>query len=146
MDEEWKVIANSPCYEVSNLGRVRRGDKVLSTKLMKGLYVMCSLMCGEAGNRHAKTFSIHRLVAEAFLPNPDNKEQVDHIDRNKHNNVVSNLRWATRSENQWNRSRNDDQYIRQVWRVQWTKDGEHIQREFSTEADARAFRLAELGF
>jgi hypothetical protein len=43
--------------------------------------------------------SVHRYIAEAFIPNPDNKEQVDHINRVRHDNRVENLRWATRKEN-----------------------------------------------
>ena len=50
-----------------------------------------------------KTTKIHRLVAEHYIPNDDNKREVDHIDRNKHNNDVTNLRWTTSSENQQNR-------------------------------------------
>ncbi len=54
-----------------------------------------------------KTFYVHRLVAEAFIPNPYNKPTVDHIDRNPQNNHVENLRWATyreQSKNQGSRS------------------------------------------
>ena len=47
----------------------------------------------------SKKMSVHRLVALHYIDNPDNKEQVDHIDRNPKNNDISNLRWATRSEN-----------------------------------------------
>lgn len=50
-----------------------------------------------------KTFYVHRLVAEAFIPNPHNKPTVDHIDRNPHNNHVENLRWATYREQSKNR-------------------------------------------
>lgn len=50
-----------------------------------------------------KTISIHQLVATAFIPNPENKSNVDHIDTNRTNNTVENLRWATQSENMNNK-------------------------------------------
>lgn len=53
-------------------------------------------------------YKVHRLVAECFVPNPDHKETVDHIDRNRSNNVYSNLRWASRKEQASNRARKYD--------------------------------------
>lgn len=49
------------------------------------------------------TYYVHRLVAEAFIPNPDGKEEVDHIDTNRSNNMVSNLRWVSKKENHANK-------------------------------------------
>ena len=163
--EEWRPINDFPNYEVSNMGRVQsvphittathtnkngvvvvkqqnRAGIILSTKIERHGYVTVTLM--KDGKPVTKT--PHRLVAEAFLPNPDNKAQVDHIDRNKKNNVVTNLRWATRCENQQNREYHPDMYLSCVWKITFQRDGRQVQRTFRTEAEARAFRLAEVGF
>ena len=53
-----------------------------------------------------KTYLVHRLIAETFIPNPENKPCIDHIDRNRDNNDVSNLRWVTIKENAYNQKNN----------------------------------------
>jgi hypothetical protein len=92
---EWRVIASHPAYEVSSAGEVRRGGKVLKGVAMKIGYIKFAL------GRKYQLFA-HRLVADAFIPNPENKPEVDHINRIRHDNRVENLRWATCAENQAN--------------------------------------------
>ena len=106
--EIWKPVVEFPTqYEVSNLGRVRSiaknnlnwqstFHKIKSqhkTKTSNYMYVMLSI------NNKPVSRSVHRLVAEAFIPNPSNKRTVNHIDGNKANNCVSNLEWNTLGEN-----------------------------------------------
>lgn len=111
MEEIWKPVKDfEGYYEVSNLGRVRSVDRVViakngTTQFKKGTlmkprpdrqgYIIVALSI----NRHYITKCVHRLVAEAFIPNPDNLPQVNHIDEVKNNNVVSNLEWCTAKYN-----------------------------------------------
>lgn len=97
MQEEWKVINEYPGYSVSNLGKVRNDKTGRILKLQphgdfKYLYVYLS-----QGKRIGRR--VHRLVAQAFIPNPDSKPEVNHIDGCGFNNCSSNLEWTTRSEN-----------------------------------------------
>lgn len=91
--EIWKnVVGYEGKYEVSNLCRVRSVRKILKTQInVQNGYSYI----GIAG----KTFTIHRLMAIAFIPNPENKPTVNHKDGIKTNNHISNLEWATFSEN-----------------------------------------------
>ena len=107
--EIWKDVPGYVgLYQVSNLGNIRslskkRGWLQLRCRLMKVRknkhgYLQVHLMNGN--NR--KTFNVHRLVAIAFIPNPENKPCIDHIDTDKTNNHVDNLHWVTYSENSLN--------------------------------------------
>jgi len=91
--ENWKHIEGFGEYEVSSLGRVRRGEKILkiSSRRDTGYGYL-----GLTRDDGTKTYPyIHRLVGRAFLPNPDNKPTINHIDRNTSNNRLDNLEWAT---------------------------------------------------
>lgn len=84
-------------YKITNDGRIYSeylGD-YLKPFYSKGGYVRVKLNYGD----RSKKFMVHRLVALAFIDNPNNKPQVDHIDRDRTNNHVSNLQWVTAKEN-----------------------------------------------
>ena len=95
MKEIWKdVVGYEGLYQVSNLGRVkslrikRHVDGIMTTKTRKNGYVFIFLHI----NKKRVWKSVHRLVAIAFIPNPENKSEIDHIDGNPSNNIVTNLR------------------------------------------------------
>ena len=93
--EQWRAVEGYPEYEVSNLGRVRKNGKLTSSHRTRKGYWQTNLYKRRKQTLHY----IHRLVAIAFIPNPENKPTVNHIDGNKDNNRVSNLEWATYLEN-----------------------------------------------
>ena len=95
---EWKLIEGfDGIYSVSNYGEVRNnktGRLMKQKKNEKGY-----LRLGLRKNGKTKCMRVHRLVAQAFIPNPDNKPDVNHIDFDKENNCVNNLEWVTCKEN-----------------------------------------------
>jgi len=105
MEEVWKDIIDSPNYEVSNLGNVRhkRNKNILTPRvsIKKRGYKCCQVYISDENDKQ-RNQKIHRLVATAFLPNPDNLPVVDHIDRNSENNRLDNLRWYSQSDNNRN--------------------------------------------
>jgi len=103
MKEQWKKISGYENYSVSNLGRIRN-DK---TGLMQNQYLSNKyfLVCLSQG-RKWKMFRAHRLVAMAFVPNPENKPCINHKNLNKTDNRVENLEWCTQNHNMSHAYRN----------------------------------------
>jgi len=89
-------------YQISNLGRLKRimhrknpTNKLISSFVFEDGYICVTL----TKNGKTKFTGLHRLIASAFIENPENKPEVNHKDGNKHNNSIDNLEWATTSEN-----------------------------------------------
>lgn len=124
LQEEWKEING---YKISNYGKViGKNGKLLSANISNHGYINCSINMGEP---YGKVEGMHRIIAIAFIPNPDNKSDVNHKDANKTNNRVDNLEWATRKENMQHSSINrlnpstmwvclvsDDEQVTEVFR------------------------------
>jgi hypothetical protein len=111
----WKSIEDYPKYEVNEYGDVRN---VKTGKLLKSFVNHRGYL---RINLNGKSKFIHRLIAEYFIPNPDNKPQINHINGNKLDNRIENLEWTTNSENMLHAYKTG---LRKVYKInQYTKNG-----------------------
>lgn len=107
--ELWKdIVGYEGVYQVSNMGRVRSLPVKSATKYFSGkvLTTFTDNLGYKAVNLSRKTYKVHRLVANAFIENPNGYPQVNHKDENKANNCVDNLEWCTAKYNNNYGSRN----------------------------------------
>lgn len=95
--EEWRVIDLFPVYSISDIGRVKntKTGRILRQAYDKNGYSRVVLCI----KRFKRMYLVHRLVAEAFILNEENKKTVDHINKKRNDNRATNLRWATMGEN-----------------------------------------------
>ena len=122
--EEWRDLPELQGeYQVSNLGRVKRvkgAERLVKLTTQRNGYVYVTLWLDKTN----KCFKTSRLVAKAFIPNPDNLPEVDHLNADKQNNTVSNLEWVTREENL---RREDAMKLRTPHR--WTDEEKQMMKE-----------------
>jgi hypothetical protein len=108
--EIWKdIIGYEGLYQVSNMGNVKSLDKYINGKFNSKRFIKGRILIPMRNGRYSiitlhknqiqKGFTVHRLVAQSFLPNPNNYPVVMHLDNDTSNNSVSNLQWGTQSHN-----------------------------------------------
>lgn len=152
MKEVWKDIRGyEGIYQVSNLGNVKRlfkdgKERLLLGKKDKDGYIVVIL----SKHQKKKFYRVHRLVAEAFVPNPENKSQINHKDRKKANNVVdlndldgetTNLEWVTSSENVMHCYKTGRKTKKRSI-LQYTKNKEYISRWNSIKDASKSLRIS----
>jgi hypothetical protein len=135
MEEVWKDIPDCENYSVSNMGRVRGPRKILIAFISNAGYQIISI-CKKSITLKK---SVHRLVAEAFVENPNNNNFVDHINRNKTDNRAENLRWVSKSENNLNTLCKN----REKFGLRWHKRGSgYYEIRFGPKGNEKSYGIA----
>ena len=139
MKEQWKKIKGFEDREISNFGRIRviKYIKPVDSHGYKRIWWF--------KNKKRYRFLVHRLVAEYFLPNPNNYPVVNHLDYDRSNNRVDNLEWTTQKGNyEWSKDRNHKAQMK----VMKTKTGHHyiyaVKNEFWFNMDNKIKRCKKL--
>lgn len=128
-EKKWLRVKGLPSYEVSDGGEVRRNNRKLRLHHRKDGYVQVMLGRG-------RTRTVHRLVAEAFIPNPQNKPMVNHINRDRSDNRVENLEWCDAHYNvHYDGSRERAAASKSKPVIQLTTDGKQV-KEWSSATEA----------
>lgn len=132
--EVWKKIKGYETYEVSTTGRIRNiaSGEVLKTPLNTWGYPSVTL-CGMWGRKNK---TVHRIVAEAFIPNPNNLPEVNHKDEDKTNNNVENLEWMTKKENINHGTRTERANKKKHKRICQYTDGGELVKVFESMKEA----------
>lgn len=147
--ETWKyVVGYEGLYEVSDLGNVRRNGIVLKPLPRSHGYLSVWLYDGKGGREQV---SVHRIVAVAFVANPNGCTEINHIDECKTNNTAANLEWCTRSQNmksgtlpqRLRKAQRNNRRSRQI--AQYTLDGKLVEVFPSLhEADRRGYAASNV--
>lgn len=153
IEEIWKpIIGYNKIYEISNIGRVKsfyknsKEGNILNPNTYLGYYSQMLYL-----NKIGKRLFIHKLVAIHFIDNPNEYCTVDHIDKNPINNVYTNLRWVSRTQNNYNRSLQINNTSGQTgvsfntflnkWNAYIYKNDQRIQQLFEHKEDAINWRI-----
>ena len=152
INEIWKPIKGyEGLYEVSNLGRIKslvNNKGQYREKILKPRYTYGYLKVILCKNGIKKNYRVHRLVAEAFLPNPDNLPLINHKDEQKDNNIVTNLEWCNYSYNNSYGTRtkraaeNNHKKL-----LQFTLDGNFVKEwQSPVEAEKEGYRRSNISY
>lgn len=136
VEMEWRIVDEYDHYEVNKKGEIRHRvrKQVLKPRLNPGGYAYVSFNI----RGHRKNFAIHRIVAKAFIPNPNDYPEINHKDYNRANNCVDNLEWVNSSQNKQHMFlKEENKNCRGKEVEQYTKTGEYIRTFASLSVAAK---------